>query len=123
MKVKNKMVIEVKDIKKVNEYIVKYRLTLVALISKYANKSYVMKLLKTLEEESLPTIYTVLVVDDTSNDKRSAYNIMLNLYLDGVCIFSQEGVFNNLENDLTVLKRGIREVLRSRSIQIRFVKR
>jgi hypothetical protein len=117
------MVVEVKDGKQFNEYIAKNRIVLIALLSplRASEKGYVMRLLSIIEEESVPTIYTALYLKPSSS--KTDVTVAVNLYLDGECIFSQEGLFGHLENDLMALKRGIREVLKNRMVQMKFVKR
>ncbi|MEL9939500.1 MAG: hypothetical protein QW348_01075 [Ignisphaera sp.] len=116
------MVVEIKNREEANEYISKHKLTLIALAYRKADKDYIIRLLKIIEEESQPTIYTVLVYDTSSNNE-SARQVELNLYVDGFCVFTQEGIFNDFENDITALKRGIKEALKARSIQVKFIKR
>lgn len=117
------MVVEVKDSKQVNECIAKNRLVLVAFLNSFKtlDKNYVLKILSIIEEESAPTIYTALYVKPCNSKNDST--ILFNLYLNGTCIFSQEGLFGHLENDLMVLKRGIKEVLKNRMIQVKFVRK
>ncbi|MEM0026585.1 MAG: hypothetical protein QXT53_01440 [Ignisphaera sp.] len=116
------MVIEIRSREEASKYISKHKLILIALTSRNTDKDYITRLLKIIEEESHPTIYTALVYDTSSENKR-AHHIELNLYIDGFCVFTQEGIFNDIENDIIALKRGIREALKSRSIQVKFMKR
>lgn len=114
------MVVEIKNLEEANKYISKHKLTLVALAYRKADKDYIIRLLKVIEEESQPTIYTALVYDTS---RENAHQVELNLYIDGFCVFTQEGIFNDFENDITALKRGIKEALKTRSIQVKFIKR
>ena len=119
------MVIELNDHEKAKEYIAKNRLVLLASIKSSATldrKRYVLDILRKIEEESEPTIYAIAVEDVSMTHERD-FDVKFYLYLNGECIFSQEGLFYNKENDLTVLKRGIRETLKKRSIQLKFRKR
>jgi len=117
------MVIEVKNSEQVDEYIARNKIVLVAFLNsqRIAEKGYVVKLLSIIEEESIPTIRTALYVRPSNSEVNAS--ISFNLYLNGTCVFSQEGLFGHLENDLMALKTGIKEVLKNKMIQVKFVKR
>ncbi|MCI4435185.1 MAG: hypothetical protein JHC33_00015 [Ignisphaera sp.] len=117
------MVIEVNSENELNEFASRKRLVLVAMIRgvDQDKKRYVTKLLSIIEEESEPTIYTAIYTQQGEVLGRPF--IEISLYLDGSQVFSQEGVFEDLESDLEALKNGIRETLRSKAIRVRFVKK
>jgi hypothetical protein len=117
------LVIEVNSENELNELTSRKHLVLVAMIRGVDEdkKRYVTRLLSIIEEESEPTIYTAIYTQHSKALGKPF--IEISLYLNGSQVFSQEGVFEDLESDLEALKNGIRETLRSKAMRIRFVKK
>uniref|UniRef100_A0A7C2Z8R6 Uncharacterized protein n=1 Tax=Ignisphaera aggregans TaxID=334771 RepID=A0A7C2Z8R6_9CREN len=88
---------------------------------------YVKRLLSRIEDMSSPAISFAMVhygevldMLEPSEIEIARKSVIIKLYLDGTCIFEQEGVLGSRINDETVLKRGIRETLKHRLVEIRF---
>jgi hypothetical protein len=89
--------------------------------------SYVVELLNRLESSSQPRISFALVHYETLQDSLKSFEIeiarksaLIKLYLDGNCVFEQEGLLGSKLNDEIALKRGIRESLKLYSINMKF---
>ncbi|MGB9826978.1 MAG: hypothetical protein ACPLSM_00475 [Thermosphaera sp.] len=56
--------------------------------------------------------------EDVTGEKLS-HTPMVRVYYQGALIFEQKGVFENLEMNIQVLRRGIRSTLASKGVKIR----
>jgi len=124
------MVIELQSSENYRETISRNRLVVIAVCSRSSkNWDYIIKLFQYLEELVKPKIVFGIIDVNTALSDLEDYEISLakkdviiKMYLNGSCIFSQEGVFHSIYNDIETLKEGIRSTLKKHSIQIKFVR-
>lgn len=128
MKEVKPMVYELRSSNELKDFISRNRIVLIAFASK--NDSvwrYLEMLLRRFEQRAgylisfamvdITTIASLLSSEQLRIAKRCC---LIRLYLDGECVFEQEGVFGNIEADLQVLRHGIRDILKRRSIKTLF---
>ncbi len=124
------MVIEFQNIEKYREMILKNRLVVIAICSRSSKTwNYIIRLFQHLEEMAKPKIaFGIVDVNIMLNDLEdyeipiAKKDVVIKMYLNGSCIFSQEGVFQDVYNDIEMLKEGIKNTLKKHSIQIKFVR-
>lgn len=123
------MVYELTNISEVREHIRKNQLAGIAIANKGKERvwNYVIELLKRLENISQPRINFAIVHYEMLLGILKPFEIglvqrsvLIKLYLNGECIFEQEGVLGTKLNDEITLKRGIRESLKLYSVDIKF---
>lgn len=124
------MVQEIKGTDELRECISKNRLVLLAVTNKDKEDlwRYIMSILMELEQMARPQLFSVITHYQIIANELKPYEIdqakrsvIIKLFLDGRCIFEQEGILGMKLGDETVLKRGIRESLKPYSIDIRFI--
>jgi len=124
------MVIELQNSESYKEIILRNRLVVIAICNRSSrNWDYAIKLLQHLEEMAKPKIvFGIIDVNMALNDLEdyevalAKKDVIIKMYLNGSCIFSQEGLFHSIYNDIETLKEGIRSTLKKHSIQIKFVR-
>ncbi len=124
------MVIELQSIENYREMILRNRLVVIAICNRSSRIwDYIVKLFQYLEDMAKPRIvFGIIDVNKALNDledyeiSHAKKDVIIKMYLNGSCIFSQEGVFHNVYNDIETLKEGIRNTLKKHSIQIKFIR-
>jgi len=122
------MVYEVRSNSELKDFISRNRIALIAFAPK--NDSiwrYLEMLLRRFEQRAgylisfaMADIETMTSLLSSEQLKIARKSCLIQLYLNGECIFEQEGVFGDIEADLQVLRHGIKDVLRRRSIKTLF---
>uniref|UniRef100_A0A7C5XN37 Uncharacterized protein n=1 Tax=Ignisphaera aggregans TaxID=334771 RepID=A0A7C5XN37_9CREN len=125
------MVIELYDKNEYNELISKNELIIIGIANK-DNKiwKYLETLLKALESQVdfnniKVVIVDIKVVKDTLQDfeiEIAKRRTLIKVLLNGMCVFIQEDVMENIANDMEILRRGIRDSLKKYSINLRFAR-
>jgi hypothetical protein len=125
------MVIELYDKNEYKEFISKNELIIIGIANK-DNKiwKYLETLLKTLESQVDSNNIKVVIVDikvvkDILQDfeiEIARRRTLIKVLLNGMCVFLQEDVMENIANDMEILRRGIRDSLKKYSINLRFVR-
>lgn len=124
------MVYELKEYSEVREYINKNRLAVLAIVNKDRENlwSYVGELLRRLEKSTkspmgfaITHYQTVAVMLKPFEVEVAKKSVIIKLFLNGECVFEQEGVLGLRTNDETTLRRGIKESLKLYSIDVKFV--
>ncbi|MCS7111432.1 MAG: hypothetical protein N3D82_03885 [Ignisphaera sp.] len=122
------MVIELFDENEYTDTISRNPLIVMGIADKGARLwKYLETLLRNLESQ-LESNIKVVITDvevvknllqefETDVAKRRS---LIKVFLNGVCIFTQEDVTENIANDMEMLKRGIKDSLKRRSVIIRF---
>jgi hypothetical protein len=125
------MVIELYDKNEYKEFVSKNELIIIGIANK-DNKiwKYLETLLKTLESQVDSNNIKVVIVDmkvvkDILQDfeiEIARRRTLIKVLLNGMCVFLQEDVMENIANDMEILRRGIRDSLKKYSINLRFVR-
>ncbi len=125
------MVIELYDKNEYKELISKSELIIIGIANK-DNKiwKYLETLLKTLESQVDSNNIKVVIVDikvikDILQDfeiEIARRRTLIKVLLNGMCVFIQEDVMENIVNDMEILRRGIRDSLKKYSINLRFAR-
>ncbi|MEM1542234.1 MAG: hypothetical protein QW101_05120 [Ignisphaera sp.] len=123
------MVYEFSTPSELRDHISKNRLAVIAIANKDRESvwQYVKDILNKLELSAKPSIAFAIVHYQSIGDELESFEIeqarksaIIKLFLNGSCIFEQEGLLGSRTNDEIVLKRGIKETLKTYSIEIRF---
>jgi hypothetical protein len=111
------------------EYIHRNKIACIVIANKEIEHlwNYIIDLFNKLESMVQPKISFAIVHYKVMLDTLKAFEVeiarksaLIKLYLNGNCIFEQEGLLGTKLNDETTLKRGIRESLKLYSVNIRF---
>ncbi|HIP57002.1 MAG TPA: hypothetical protein EYH02_02895 [Ignisphaera aggregans] len=122
------MVYEVRSSNELKDFISRHRIALIAFAPKNDNIwRYLEMLLRRFEQRAgylisfaMADITTTASLLSSEQLRIARKSCLIQLYLDGECVFEQEGVFGNIETDLQVLRHGIKDVLKRRSIKTLF---
>ena len=122
------MVYELRSNNELKDFISRNRIVLIAFASKNDSVWRYLEVLLRRFEERAGYLISFAMVDITTTTpllsseqlKIARRSCLIQLYLNGECIFEQEGVFGNIEADLQVLRHGIKDILKRRSIKTLF---
>ncbi|MEM0371216.1 MAG: hypothetical protein QXG46_00840 [Ignisphaera sp.] len=123
------MVHELVTPSELRDYIYRNRLAVIAITNKDRENiwQYVKDILNRLELSVKPSIAFAMVHYQTISNELRSFEIeqarksaIIRLFLNGLCIFEQEGLLGSRTSDEIALKRGIKETLKTYSIEIRF---
>lgn len=123
------MVYELKDGNELREYIIRNSLVVLAITNKDKESlwRYIIDIFTKLEQSVKPSImFTVVHYQSIASELKpfevdqAQRSIIIKMFLNGRCIFEQEGVLGSKVNDEIALKRGIRESLKPYAIRVKF---
>jgi len=122
------VVYELRSNNELKDFISRNRIVLIAFASKNDSVWRYLEVLLRRFEERAGYLISFAMVDITTTTpllsseqlKIARRSCLIQLYLNGECIFEQEGVFGNIEADLQVLRHGIKDILKRRSIKTLF---
>jgi len=122
------VVYELRSNNELKDFISRNRIVLIAFASKNDSVWRYLEVLLRRFEERAGYLISFAMVDITTTTpllsseqlKIARRSCLIQLYLDGECIFEQEGVFGNIEADLQVLRHGVKDILKRRSIKTLF---
>lgn len=125
------MVKELKDSTAYTEIVKRQKLVVVGIADKRRAEVWneLMQILRRLELEARPSIEALAAHYENVLEMLQGHEIaiakrtiLIKLYCDGDCVFAQEGLLNTVEGSLTALKHGIKEALKTKSVNIKFVR-
>lgn len=124
------MVYELKNSSELKEYVAKNQLAIVAIADKNKENlwQYVENIFSRLERSAKPAItFAIIHYQAVINELKSfeveqaQKSVIIKLFLNGICVFEQEGLIGSKISDELALKKGIKETLKLYSINVRFV--